>query len=335
VSAEPGQIHADRARSGDTRRAIVTGATSGIGFHTACGLVTAGFAVTLAVRSTERGRRAEAAIRGQHPDALLRVDRLDLANLASIRDFAARWLDVHGGGPHVLVNNAGVISPRQRTTAEGFELMIGTNHLGHFALTGHLVAGLSATGQTSRVPARVITVTSLALHVGRLRPDTWSPSVDSRHLLPWTGYAQSKFANALFSVELQRRLTHAGMPVDAVLVHPGFAVTNVLVPGLSVLGEPGERGAPGFRPGLGKLAGRLLVPTAAEAAGPVIYAATSATTGGMFVGPTGRWQIRGEPGVLPMPRRIQNPMEGRALWHASEQATDVHFLDEPDGHLLR
>lgn len=332
MAGEPEQIRADQATPEHARRAIVTGATSGIGFHTACGLVAAGFAVTLAVRSPERGRRAEAAIRGQHPAALLRVDRLDLADLASIREFAVSWLDGEGCGPDVLVNNAGVISPRQRTTKQGFELMIGTNHLGHFALTGQLICGLSAAGHASRARARVITVTSLAQHVGRLRPKTWSPSAGSRRLQPWTGYAQSKLANALFSVELQRRLTHADMPVDAVLVHPGFAVTNVLVPGLSA---PGEVGVPGVRRGLGDLAGRFLVPTAAEAARPVIHAATSASiTGGVFVGPTGRWQIRGEPGVIRMPRRAQDPIEGEALWHASERATDVYFLDEPGAPLL-
>lgn len=304
------------------RRVIVTGATSGIGFHTARGLAAAGAEVTLAVRSTDRGIRAESAIRAEHPAAALRVDTLDLADLSSIRTFAARWLDEHGAGPDVLVNNAGIISARRQVTRDGFETTIGTNHLGHFALTGLLIAGLSAAGDSSTEHARVITVTSLAAHVGRLQVRTWTPEPRSRVLMPWTSYAQSKFANALFSVELQRRVIAAGLPIDSILVHPGFAVTNVLIPGLSTPGSATTSSR------IGALLGRRIVPSAEAAATCVRYAAGSPeVTGGMLVGPSGRFQIRGEPGILRLPGRAKDSRAGRELWQASERLTQVSYLD--------
>ena len=307
------------------RRVIVTGATSGIGFQTARQLAAVGAEVTMAVRSVDRGEHAKACLLEENPAAVINVRHCELANLSSIRTFAAAWLDEHGVGPHVLVNNAGVIAKRRRFTSDGLELTIGTNHLGHFALTGHLMPGLTRAGRHGACPARVVTLTSLAHHLGHLHFEEWAAP---RAYRPWRAYAQSKFANAVFTAELHRRLVRAGMPITAVMVHPGIAVTNVLVPGITTNHGSTAQGA---RQRLGALAARLVVPTAEEAARSVVFAACApAVSGGSLIGPSGSLQIHGDPGLLRIPRRVRDERLGAALWHASELATGVRYLDDLD-----
>ena len=186
---------------------IVTGANSGIGLPTARALAEAGAHVVLAVRDVAKGETAAASIAGD-----TEVRRLDLADLASIRAFADAWQ----GDVDVLINNAGVMRTPERRTADGFELQIGTNHLGHFALTNLLLR---------HVTDRVVTVSSGAHRGGSISLDdlNWQ----RRRYQRWAAYQQSKLANLLFTLELQRRLTAAGSPIRALAAHPGYAATNL------------------------------------------------------------------------------------------------------------
>src|SRR3954447_4314433 len=193
-------------------RVVVTGANSGIGFHAARELSAHGARVTLAVRDTAKGEAAAARMTGE-----VRVARLDLADLSSVRAFAEtveQPLDL-------LVNNAGVMATPLRRTADGFELQVGTNHLGHFALTGLLLERLLAGDEP-----RVVTVSSAAHRMGRV--DLGDLSFERRRYRRWTAYGQSKLANLLFAFELQRR---AGMALLSVAAHPGYAATNLQTAG--------------------------------------------------------------------------------------------------------
>src|SRR5829696_4693417 len=191
----------------DGRTVIVTGANSGIGLAAARALGRAGARVVLAVRDRSRGERAAASIEGT-----TEVRRLDLADLASVREFASGWeVDLD-----ILINNAGVMAIPERRTADGFEMQIGTNHLGHFALTNLLLP---------HIGDRVVTVSSGAHRMGSIRLDdlNWERGGYQR----WRAYGQSKLANLLFTSELQRRLTEAGSTVRATAAHPGYAATNL------------------------------------------------------------------------------------------------------------
>jgi NAD(P)-dependent dehydrogenase (short-subunit alcohol dehydrogenase family) len=201
------------------RRVVVTGANSGLGFETARALAQHGAEVTLAVRSVAKGEDAAERIRSVAPSAALAVAELDLADLASVRAFVKRWTEDHPDGLHLLVNNAGVMAIPRRETADGFEMQLGTNHLGHFALTGLLLDSLAA------VPgARVVTVSSAAHRFGRM---DFGDLMGVRRYNAWLAYGQSKLANLLFTSELQRRLERAGLPVTALAAHPGYAATNL------------------------------------------------------------------------------------------------------------
>ena len=329
---------------------IVTGATSGIGFAAARALAAAGASVCLAVRSVERGVQAQAAIRSQYPDADVEVQCCDLANLASIRQFANEWLSAHPEGPDILINNAGVIARRPMLTADGFERTIGTNHLGHFALTGLLLPAIvngrrqqpspghadaaqtAQTAQTAHAPARIVTVTSLAHRWGRIRAGEWAPTsgrTPARAFRPWHAYAQSKLANAVLTVELRRRLAMHALPIASIGVHPGIAVTNVLIPGLTT---PGVR-TPGSR--LGAALARLVVPSADQAAAMLEYAAGSPQAARAdqreptMVRPSGMLHLRGRPETAIASEAARGRQLGRDLWRVSEAATGVHYLDEP------
>src|SRR4051794_31222526 len=199
------------------RRAVVTGANSGLGLQIALGLARHGAQVTMAVRDTAKGDEAAARIRDEAPDAEVAVARLDLAELASVRDFAAGW----SGGLDLLVNNAGVMALPRRTTKDGFEMHIGTNHLGHFALTGLLLPAL-----LERPGARVVTMSSGAHMYGRIR---FGNLQGERHYQRWLAYGQSKLANLLFAFELARRAALADRDLTSVAAHPGYAATNLLL----------------------------------------------------------------------------------------------------------
>jgi NAD(P)-dependent dehydrogenase (short-subunit alcohol dehydrogenase family) len=293
------------------KAALVTGADSGIGFCTALELSRAGAKVAIAVRDQTKGKVAIRRLRTEVPDADVRMGLLDLADLGSIHRFAAQILD-NQLSPDLLVNNAGVMGvPQRLTTKDGFELQFGTNHLGHFALTGLLLPGL-----LTRPGARVVTVSSLAHEQGRIRFD----DLQGKHSYgPWTAYSQSKLANLLFAVELDGRARAHGLDLLSVAVHPGVAATNLQTAGphLGRFGPPTR--------------GRLLLlhligQSAAHGAWPSLYAATAPeVVGGGFYGPDGPGHIRGHPTrVLPAAGALDEQVAQR-LWEASERLTGIQF----------
>lgn len=265
------------------KTAVVTGANRGIGLEVARGLAGKGAQVVLAVRDTRRGEAAAAAIRATSPGASVEVMALDLADLASVHRFAAavrsRWhaLDL-------LINNAGVGSASLRRTADGFELVFGTNHLGHFALTGLLLPALS--GPSAE---RVVTVASLAHGRGRI---DFGNLDASRGYANFRAYSQSKLANLLLAYELHRRLSAAGAGLLSVAAHPGWAATDMNIRPL----EERRR----LRDELALRLTRRLAATPAQGAHPILYAATSPRVrGGDYIGPAGRSGLWGPPGSGP------------------------------------
>lgn len=294
------------------RSAVVTGANSGLGLQTALELARHGAGVVLACRDPARGQEALRRVRAAAPAAADRVelDLLDLADLASVRAFAARRA---AAGPlDLLVNNAGVMAVPLRRTADGFELQFGTNHLGHFALTGLLLAQLLA-----RPGARVVTVSSGAHRAGRI---DFANLGAERGYGAWRAYSQSKLANLLFTAELDRRARAAGRDLVAVAAHPGFAATELQRTSARMSGRRlVELAAAGLT--------RLAAQPAAAGALPVLYAATAAdVVGGEYFGPAGPLEARGRPARVPRSARATDAETARRLWSVSEQLTGVDFV---------
>jgi NAD(P)-dependent dehydrogenase (short-subunit alcohol dehydrogenase family) len=287
------------------RVAVVTGANSGIGLVTARELARAGALVIMACRDIAKGERAAEQIRAAVPTAELDVASLDLASLDSVRQFAAGYdresLDL-------LINNAGVMVPPKRTTADGFELQFGTNHLGHFALTGLLLDRLLATPG-----ARVVTVSSTAHKFGRINFDDLQ---GDRSYWRWLRYGQSKLANLLFALELDRRLRAAGSELLSVAAHPGYAATN-----LQFAATPSRIERVGS-----ELLNRVYAQDAEHGALPTLYAATTANLpGGSFVGPDGFQEMRGHPTLVKPTSAARDPETARRLWQVSEELTGVSY----------
>jgi NAD(P)-dependent dehydrogenase (short-subunit alcohol dehydrogenase family) len=276
------------------RTFVVTGANSGIGRAAAYELARAGARVVLAVRDPAKGERAAAAMSGERE-----VRRLDLADLASVREFADRW----EGPLDVLINNAGVMATPERRTRDGFELQIGTNHLGHFALTNLLLP---------RIADRVVTVSSPAHRVGRIDLDdlNW----ERRRYQRWGAYSQSKLANLLFTLELERRLREAGSAVRAVAAHPGYAATNLQSRTENLLQNT-----------VMAIGNRLFAQSEEMGALPTLYAATQDLAGGSYVGPDGFQEQRGHPTLVGRTRAASDPQAARRLWELSEALTGVRF----------
>jgi NAD(P)-dependent dehydrogenase (short-subunit alcohol dehydrogenase family) len=276
------------------KTAIVTGANSGVGQAAARMLAAAGARVVLAVRSIEKGQAAAAAMPGT-----TEVRRLDLASLASVRAFAAGVEEPID----LLINNAGVMVPPLSRTAEGFEMQVGTNHLGHFALTNLLLG---------RVQERVVTVSSLGHRMGSIDFDdlNW----ERRPYKAWRAYGQSKLANLLFTAELQRRLAEAGSSVLATAAHPGYASTNLQF-------HSGWRSFDA----IGKLGNALLAQDADAGALPTLYAAVAKIPGNSFAGPGRLMQQRGAPKLVGRSRAAQDGAVARRLWDVSESLTGVGF----------
>jgi NAD(P)-dependent dehydrogenase (short-subunit alcohol dehydrogenase family) len=277
------------------RTAVVTGANSGLGRVTARTLAARGARVVLAVRDLARGREAAATMNGD-----IDVRRLDLADLASVRTFT----DGLDEPVDLLINNAGLMVPPLGRTADGFELQLGTNHLGHFALTNLLLPAIRE---------RVVTVSSNGHRAGSIDLDdlNW----ESRPYRATRAYGQSKLANLLFTAELQRRLTAVGSPVLATAAHPGMASTNLLRP-------------PGERPRLEAVQQRiahLMAQSDEDGALPTLYAAVADVPGNSYVGPRGFLQGRGAPGLVSRSRKAADSDVARRLWTASEQLTGVTF----------
>ena len=274
------------------RTAIITGANSGLGAVTARELARVGAQVILAVRNTGKGEAAAQRMTGD-----VEVRQLDLQELASVRRFADGVDKVD-----VLINNAGIMATPHELTADGFESQIGTNHLGHFALTNLLLPKLTD---------RVVTVSSLMHAIGYISLDdlNWQ----SRRYSPWLAYGQSKLANLLFTSELQRRLEAVGSPLRALVAHPGYSHTNLQ-------GHSGRR----LGDAVVSLGTRLLATDADFGARQTLYAASQDLPGDTFVGP--RFGLRGHTiqrvGRTPLAKR---KITASALWDLSEQLTGVKF----------
>jgi len=279
------------------RTVVITGANSGLGLVAARELARAGAHVVLAVRDTAKGERAAATIAGA-----VEVRELDLADLASVRAFAAGW----EGDIDVLVNNAGIMAVPQGRTKDGFELQIGTNHLGHFALTNLLLG---------HVADRVVTVSSFAHRSGHIRLDDLS--FERRRYGRWSAYGQSKLANLLFTLELQRRLAAADSDVRALAAHPGYAATDLQ-----------GHTASGPQHALMWLGNRLVAQSAAMGALPILFAATQDLPGASYVGPGGPQELRGHPALASRSRAAFDGDAARGLWELSERLTGVSFALE-------
>jgi NAD(P)-dependent dehydrogenase (short-subunit alcohol dehydrogenase family) len=290
------------------RSIVVTGANSGIGLEAATALAAHGAAVTLAVRDVDRGSAAANQIRAASPEAPVEVARLDLADLASVREFAAAWTAAHPDGLDVLVNNAGVMAIPRRQTADGFEMQFGTNHLGHFALTGLLVGSLRPAG-------RVVTVSSGAHRFGRMDFD----DLQSQSYQKWRVYGQSKLANILFALELHRRAEAAGADLRSIAVHPGYAATNLQSVGPQMSGSRVGTLMTG-------LANRVLAQSAEAGAWPTLMAATDPSVpSGAYIGPTGFMGQRGTPGFETPSEAARDVDSARRLWDMSTELTGVTY----------
>ncbi|HEV2820593.1 MAG TPA: oxidoreductase [Solirubrobacteraceae bacterium] len=296
------------------RIALVTGANSGLGLVTARGLARAGARVVLAVRDTARGAEAAGAICQDAPGASVEVQRLDLGDLASVRACAET---VAGRHAHLdlLILNAGVMATPRRETADGFELQLGTNHLGHFALTGLLMERLLAPPD-----ARVVTVSSVAHRMGRIDFDDLQAQ---RSYSAWGRYGQSKLANLLFCFELQRRAAATGATLRSMAAHPGYAATNLQTSG-PLLGAGGPKA---LVKGLAMRATNVVLAQSAEdGALPILYAATVADLpGGAYIGPDGPGEMRGGPTPVGVSSAASDEASARRLWEVSEELTGVRY----------
>ena len=287
--------------------AVVTGADSGLGLVTVRELARAGASVILASRDPANGERAVSEIVAAVPSAQLQVVELDLAKLAVVRSFAELVAGRHER-VDLLVNNAGVMAPPRRLTSDGFESQLGINHLGHFALTGLLLHKLLA------APApRVVTVSSEAMRIGRINFDDLQ---GNRRYNSWRAYGQSKLANMMFCLELQRQATDARTQLKSLAAHPGWAATNLQTAG------PKKR----YERAIASIGNRLIAQSAEMGALPTLYAATVPDIpGGRLVGPDGMMQVRGYPRVVWAPEKAVDHDARRRLWEVSEELTGVEY----------
>jgi NAD(P)-dependent dehydrogenase (short-subunit alcohol dehydrogenase family) len=288
------------------RTAIVTGANSGLGLSTARELARHGASVVLACRDTGKGETAKRAIEAAAPGAKVELAELDLASLASVEEFAAGFGGAHDG-LDLLINNAGVMAPPRRETADGFELQLGTNLLGHFALTGRLIGTMQ-----DRQDARVVTLSSNAHKMGRIDFDDLQ---SRRHYRRWSAYGQSKLADLMFALELDRRLRAAGSTISSVAAHPGYAATNL------------QTAAPPLVDRLVMQVTNLLVAQSADmGALPTLYAATApGVEGGSYVGPDGIGEFRGHPKLTKPSGSARDERVAERLWEVAEELTSVRF----------
>jgi NAD(P)-dependent dehydrogenase (short-subunit alcohol dehydrogenase family) len=273
------------------RTVIITGANSGLGAVTARELARRGAKIVMAVRNTGKGEAAAQRMTGD-----IEVRRLDLQDLSSVREFAD-GVD----GADVLINNAGIMAAPYALTVDGFESQIGTNHLGHFALTNLLLPKLTD---------RVVTVSSMAHWPGRIDFDdlNWK----NRRYSPWLAYSQSKLANLLFTAELQRRLAAAGSPLRALAAHPGYSHTNLQAASGRKLGDA-----------LMAAATRVVATNADYGARQTLYAASQDLPGDTFVGPRFGYVGRTQP--IGRSRRAKDRACATRLWELSEQLTGTKF----------
>jgi NAD(P)-dependent dehydrogenase (short-subunit alcohol dehydrogenase family) len=276
------------------RTVVITGATSGIGRAAATGLARAGARVVLAVRNTEKGEQIASELGGG-----AEARPLDLTDLASVRAFAQEW----EGPVDVLINNAGVMAVPEGRTTDGFETQIGTNHLGHFALTGLLLP---------QIRDRVVQIASGAHRIGKI--DIEDLNWERRSYKRWPAYGQSKLANLLFVHDLQRRLVASGSPVRAVAYHPGYAATELQ-----------SRTGNALQNALMAVGNKLIAQSGEQGAWPTLFAATQEVPGGAYIGPGGPGELRGSPAPASRSGAARDDVTARALWALSERLTGVAY----------
>lgn len=287
------------------RLAVVTGANSGLGFETARALAAHGASVVMAVRDVDKGKHAADRIADAVPGADPTVQQLDLTSLASVRTAAEQLKSAHAA-IDLLINNAGVMYPPRQTTSDGFELQFGTNHLGHFALTGLLL------DRMLHVPgSRVVTVSSVG-HRIRARID-FDDLHSERSYNRVAAYGRSKLANLMFTYELQRRLSGTGTTI-AVAAHPGAANTDLM------------RNMPAALRALVPVVAPIVTQTPAMGALPILRAATDpGVLGGQYYGPGGFLETRGYPKIVESSSQSHDTAVQQRLWKISQELTGVAF----------
>jgi NAD(P)-dependent dehydrogenase (short-subunit alcohol dehydrogenase family) len=295
----------------EDKKAVVTGANSGLGYQTALALARRGASVVMACRDDGRAKEALKRLLSAVPEAKDRVETrpLDLASLTSIKTFAESVTEPID----VLVNNAGLMAIPRRTTADGFEMQFGVNHLGHFALTGRLLPRLLAEG------SRVVTVSSDLHRVGKIN---FADLMGEKRYNKWTAYGQSKLANLLFASELGRRADLVDAPIVSVAAHPGYAETNLQTGGAKMRGSKvGER--------LATATNKVFGQSAADGALPILYAAGGVDiVSGMYLGPDGPLIMRGK-GAKPVApaKKALDPATAKRLWDVSVDLTGVDYAE--------
>jgi len=297
------------------RLAIVTGANSGLGFALTSRLAAAGAEVVLAVRNWGKGEEAIARIRADVPTARLRMLPLDLSSLGNIATFAAMF-SAEGRPLDLLINNAGIMMPPTRaTTDDGFELQLGSNYLGHFALTAHLLPQLRAADAP-----RVVSMSSILARAGRF---DWDDLQAEKHYSPQRSYGLSKLSMLVFARELQRRSDAAGWGIRSLAAHPGSTLTN-----LQVTGPQSGRTSGGAMTAYLKLTSGIpwLWQQAPEGILPALFGATSPdAVGGAYYGPGGFAELTGPPKPASVPKRALSGPDAARLWTESERLTGVPF----------
>jgi NAD(P)-dependent dehydrogenase (short-subunit alcohol dehydrogenase family) len=298
--------NAEQIQSLKGKEVIITGGSSGIGLETAKVLSAKGAEIVLAVRNMQKGEKTLAIIRSDDPDAAVSAMSLDLADLHSIEEFARQYTASHDR-LHLLINNAGVMIPPYSRTKDGFELQFGTNHFGHFALTGHLLPLLLTTPLS-----RVVTVSSIASRKANI---IFNNLDGSEGYDAMAFYRQSKLANLLFAIELQHRLERAGATARSIACHPGISVTNLI-----------SRGSGKETGWLVRKIMRIFAQPADKGALPTLYAATNPDLrGGEYIGPDGRGNHKGYPVMTDEGNRLYNQELATKLWELSENLTGIKY----------
>ena len=278
---------------------IVTGANTGLGFETSKALAAKGAKVILACRDEHRGQAALERIQKENPRADLELMRLDLSSLQSVREFSESFLS-QNDRLDILINNAGVMTPPEAHTTEGFELQIGVNFLGHFLLTALLFDRLQQTEN-----ARIVTLSSLMHRPGKIDIDSF---LGPDKYKPWREYSQSKLACLMFALELQKRLEANEIPIKSMAAHPGGTKSDLQRHSL-----------------MSRMMGFLLMETS-QGALPTLYAATEPNLkGGEYIGPNGWFELGGHPAPSKIAKQAHDTETSKQLWEAAEKMCGVSF----------
>ena len=291
------------------KTAIVTGANSGLGFETTKALAAKGAKVIMACRNQKKAEDAALTIREEVPNAQVQVHYLDLSNLDTVQDFAAKILPAHHH-IDILINNAGLVAIPYCKTAQGFEMQFGTNHLGHFALTASLATALLAAPA-----ARIVNVSSLTYSMARLNFQNLN---GEQSYARWKNYGASKLCNLLFAQELDRRLRAKGHPARAMIAHPGYAATAM---------KSGDKpNGKAWETSLFVWTDRIFAQSQLMGALPQLFAATAPQAqGGTFYGPNGWMNLRGYPAPFKFKTKVCPPEDAAQLWTLSEQLSKIPF----------